>query len=540
MRSDVLKTYKTLHTWTGLIGGMALFICFYAGALTMFKEPLDRWATPPQQKLPWVSAARLPVLIQAVLEAHPEAADSFVIHLQETESTLAPLSWEEHGDVVDRHFYATLDGEGGLHVVERTPSRMAELIDLLHRTAGIPGGDDHDALGIYVMGGVSVLYVLALFSGLILLLPTLVKDFFAIRRGKNTKRFWLDAHNVIGITSLPFHIVIALTAIVFAFHDQFYDSLEKVVYGEQPMFERGSPEPGPKSPLDGLVLPAALIAQVGTMAPDFVPREIIYSDLGEAGASVRVTGESDRHMLRDANRGLVMFGAYSGQVTNADYLPGYEDRWTTLINTFFALHFGSYGGVGMRWVYFALGVGGAFLFYSGNLLWVESRRRRQRKNANPVRQNRSTVAMASATVGVCWGSVAGLALAMVAGKWSGVFGYQANAAYIWVYYGVFLVSIFWAFVAGPAKGAVHLLWLCALACLGVALSGALAMWPVPGLWLHTSTGTLGVELSALVWAGVFMVAARRVSVRGRSLGTDSVWSASKIKAKAVFETAGHP
>src|SRR3546814_4664147 len=57
-------------------------------------------------------------------------------------------------------------------------------------------------------------------SGVICLLPSLVKDLFALRFGKNLKRMWLDLHNVLGIFSLPFHIVMALTAVVFAFHDQ--------------------------------------------------------------------------------------------------------------------------------------------------------------------------------------------------------------------------------------------------------------------------------------------------------------------------------
>ncbi|WP_208511462.1 PepSY domain-containing protein, partial [Variovorax paradoxus] len=47
MRADTLRTYKTVHTWAGIVAGLALFIAFYAGALTMFKGPLDRWATPP-------------------------------------------------------------------------------------------------------------------------------------------------------------------------------------------------------------------------------------------------------------------------------------------------------------------------------------------------------------------------------------------------------------------------------------------------------------------------------------------------------------
>jgi hypothetical protein len=47
MRSDTLRTYKTVHTWTGIIAGLALFIAFYAGALTMFKAPIARWVSPP-------------------------------------------------------------------------------------------------------------------------------------------------------------------------------------------------------------------------------------------------------------------------------------------------------------------------------------------------------------------------------------------------------------------------------------------------------------------------------------------------------------
>ncbi|MGE8473992.1 MAG: PepSY domain-containing protein, partial [Paraburkholderia hospita] len=43
MRTDLLRVYKTVHTWTGVICGLALFICFYAGAITMFKDQLIDW-----------------------------------------------------------------------------------------------------------------------------------------------------------------------------------------------------------------------------------------------------------------------------------------------------------------------------------------------------------------------------------------------------------------------------------------------------------------------------------------------------------------
>ena len=51
MRGEILRLYKSVHTWTGIVAGMLLFVCFYAGALTIFAEPLARWASPPTRRL---------------------------------------------------------------------------------------------------------------------------------------------------------------------------------------------------------------------------------------------------------------------------------------------------------------------------------------------------------------------------------------------------------------------------------------------------------------------------------------------------------
>ena len=56
MRSDVVRLYKVVHTWTGITAGMFLFIAFYAGSITVFAEPLARWVDPPLQS----ASPRLP------------------------------------------------------------------------------------------------------------------------------------------------------------------------------------------------------------------------------------------------------------------------------------------------------------------------------------------------------------------------------------------------------------------------------------------------------------------------------------------------
>jgi uncharacterized iron-regulated membrane protein len=102
---------------------------------------------------------------------------------------------------------------------------------------------------------------------------------------------------------------------------------------------------------------------------------------------------------------------------NSQYLPGHQAPLATTLTSFFALHFGSFGGTPLAWIYFLQGLAGAFLFYTGNLLWVESRRKAQRQSAQAVSQKRSIMLMAAATVGVCLGCIGGISLSISLGKW---------------------------------------------------------------------------------------------------------------------------
>jgi hypothetical protein len=134
--------------------------------------------------------------------------------------------------------------------------------------------------------------------------------------------------------------------------------------------------------------------------------------------------------------------------------------------------------------------------------------------------------MASATVGVCLGSVAGVCLAMVAGKWLHATTLNINHTYLAVYYGVFLLSLAWAFWRGPARAAVHLLALCALAAAAIPLTSlAAVLLPAPGWWGHASPATLGVDLTGLAAALLLAYATRLSARRARHGPRDSVWAA---------------
>lgn len=183
----------------------------------------------------------------------------------------------------------------------------------------------------------------------------------------------------------------------------------------------------------------------------------------------------------------------------------------------------------MRWVYFLLGLSGAFLFYSGNLLWVESRRKKQKPNLPPVQQPASTRWMAAATVGVCLGSMAATGFTLVAGKWLYPWVDNINHCYVVTYYLVFLLAVAYALWQGAAKSSVHLLQLCAVAALLIPLTSLMAYFiPALGLWAHVSLATLSVDVVALLFAVFFWRLAMRTASRVYQGGVDSVWSAKTI------------
>jgi len=537
MRTDILRIYKAVHTWTGILTGMALFIAFYAGALTLFKEPLARWVAPPTP----ASTSAVPLeqaqdLISRALAAHPAAAKGFEIQLTPTEQHPERMIWQEHAPGEDehdalagRHFSATLNADGSALVSPTRPALLGEFIDTLHRVVGLPFDNDPSR---WFMGVVATLYALALVSGVVVLLPTLVKDFFALRLGKNLKRMWLDAHNVVGIVSLPFHIVMAITAVVFAYHDELYKLQDQLIHKQQLSSAFGGGGSGAKAKaaeprdLATLLAPTELLARTAAVAPQLTPSALQYVQLSGPRAMVRVWGTDERAPSPRYKGGFLALDPYSGRVLSRDFLPGQQSAASMTLASFFALHFATFGGEPVRWMYFLLALAGAWLFYSGNLLWIESRRKQPRKDTPLPTQRQDVRWLAAATVGVCLGSMSGISLSIVAGKLLHGRVADINIWHWLVYYAVFFASIAWAAWRGAARAAPELLGLAALATLSIPLSSALALaWPASGLWVNTSPAALGVDATALLGSLALAWMARASARRALHGPEASVWRA---------------
>ncbi|WP_444935299.1 PepSY-associated TM helix domain-containing protein [Microbulbifer sp. JMSA004] len=519
MRVELIKTYKSVHTWTGILAGLFLYIAFVAGALTMFKGPLNQWALQPETTLPSISVEKYDSLITEVLQAHPEAAKRMTVHLPLAGLQVAPVSWEIEDEVTHDHtlWYASFDGNGKLITQSFTVSAIGEFVDHLHRTGGIPGGEGHDAFGTYVLGVVAALYFIALVSGLIIFLPTWFKDLLVLRKGKNRKRYWLDFHNVLGITSLPFHLVIAFTAFVFAFHDPLYDALRVTAYGDSPMFTR--PAPQEVKSFSELVPIAELETAIQEWESKFQMAEILYINLDTRSPRMRVGGIMHGEVVRGAEYAYVLGNPYLSEIPYSSFMPSNFNGYSGTVMSIFSLHFGSFGGNAVRWVYFVLGIMGALIFFTGNLLWIESRRKKRRaQGALPV-QTTSSMVMARLTVGVGLGTILGIAASMLTVKWLPHAQVDIEFWQKTTYYTGFLFAVAWAFVRRPMAAARQLLVFCAAAIFLIPISSL-----IKGELLGAATQVWAVDFVALLIGVSLALLSVHLRKRQAKIEPDSVWS----------------
>lgn len=522
MRTEITKVYRTLHTWVGIGSGLLLFVGFYCGAFTMLKEPLSHWAATPSGLPAAPPLEDTPRLIELATTAHPESRKGYTVHLEIGPATPARLTWEIRPPGSDDHaparvFGASLDAAGTVVVKELQLSPATELIDHLHRQLGLP---IHGEIGEFLVGFVTLLYVLALVSGVVILLPTLVKTLFLLRtEARQVRRLWLDVHNALGFLSLPFHLVIALTAVVFTLHDPFYAAQAKILgpnlVGGPPSWAAGLTKgDGP------LLSPLEICARIEPQAPEFALKRLHYTQ-SPAGVVIRAIGGNAREMTIGPTWGFAMVDPRTGILLGTDYLPGKQPKDFTLITSFFSLHFGSFGGPPVRWSYLVLGFAGAFLFYTGNLLWIEGRRRRQADAAGSAKPGGATRLLAVLTVGISLGTISGVSLTLMAARWLPATPHLRT----WheaLFYGAVVASLGWAWWRGPARAGYELLWACAGCSFAITLSGLAGRWlalglPVSGPWTVECLG-LGTGILLASFARI----ARRRAWHGAS---DSLWSA---------------
>lgn len=523
MRAQTLKAYQWLHTWAGIVAGLFLFVAFVGGALTIFQNAIGRWERP-QARHVQPSARDVDRLITGVLAAHPAAAARFGVTWPTPAMPDPTAFWREDG----RWHLAALDrsaaaapGAGstvpGLvspatALVSLDTPRLAAFVDKLHYALALP------PFGMYLMGVVSIVFGFALISGLIMHWPRLAKDLFALRPGKNRKRLWQDAHNVLGLFALPFYAMVAITGafmclatvIVFVFNLAFDHELAAALPAMRAPAAPAAQTLGEEAVAANPLSVGRLVEAAKRHVPNLEPERLTFIGYGKADGVVEVWGNVSRALGTEGAVALELdTGAVIGSQTAA-----LRDANHAIGSAIYGLHFGTYGGPVLHWIYFILGLCGAAMVVTGNLMWLEARRKR-----DAAMQPRAARNMARVTVGVCVGTCVGLAAAFVGAlAWP-----QMDAA---LTFGIALAAcVAYSALRMPIIAARDLLTIAAILSAGIAIADALLTGDgLVGSIAHRDWVLAGVDIAALAAALLFACCARVAHRRARAGAATGVWA----------------
>ncbi|QUT06692.1 PepSY domain-containing protein [Sphingobium phenoxybenzoativorans] len=395
MKQGFRQSMAWLHGWAGLVMGWLLFAIAITGTASVFRPEISNWMRPEISAAPDAQKA----LVAAVEYLKKAAPDAPGWYLTAPDDRAYPVMVA----------YATKNEKGEDDYVQKA------LDPLTGRPEGIRdtlGGEFfyrfHFELqmpypwGRYLASAAAMLMLVALISGIITH-RRIFADFFTLRPGKG-KRSWLDAHNVMGVLAMPFHLMITFTGIltlvtltmpwggVANYGDDiaaFYKEVSPGFYS-RPRAER----PAPLGDIEAMLNDARRRMHGGRIG---------YANIdnpGDANAVLEVTRNDGDQIAYAA--GILAYDGVTGQL-----LSQYEETRPArkTYDVLYGLHIGRFAPEFSRWLYFLCGLALAATIGTGMVLWSISRTRN--KGAGHVVVERLTT-----------GAIGGMPLAVAATFWA--------------------------------------------------------------------------------------------------------------------------
>lgn len=363
MKSTTIRRWSQVHTWTSLICTLFLLMLALTGLPLIFHHELEHLLgeAPELREMP----ANTPHLtLQQLVEAAERHRQGEVIQYlgydEDERNGVVAITAATAGTEPNSSHTFMLDARSG-EAIEMPAANGGILMVILRlhvdMFAGLPG-----KLLLAFMG---LLFVVAIISGVVLYAPFMRRLQFAeVRREKSARTRWLDLHNLIGIVTLTWALVVGVTGVISACADLLISAWRTESLAAMVEPYRDAPPLTLRAPANE-VLNIAANATPG-MQPDFI-----------AFPGTRFSSEHHYSVFMKGNTHLtahlwtpVLIDARSLEVTAIGQRPWYMDA----LSMSQPLHFGDYGGMPMKVLWAVLDVLTIVVLGSGLYLWWVRRR----------------------------------------------------------------------------------------------------------------------------------------------------------------------
>ncbi|WP_148289372.1 PepSY-associated TM helix domain-containing protein [Fibrella aestuarina] len=345
------KLIYKFHRIFGLVGGLFILMLSLTGCILLFDNAIDGLLNPDTvavqpgpQRQPYDKAI-------ATLKQHYPDAQLRNLVLYSSQPNRALRADVQKGK---QRLWAYVNPYTGTFLGERDAERaFVRQVRQLHEHLLMP------PVGDWILFVVGLCLVGSVLTGTWYYRKSLLSVFkIGVRWNKPKRLVYGDLHKYLGVVALLFLLIIGATGTFFH-----WEHIERSLGG-------GPRRPGPgeaRPPVAMVASVDALLAKSASNVPGFVADVVNFPD--EPGKPLVVRGNgADANPFLGKFTSSVEFDAQSGDVTKV-FRAGEADVEYKVEHVFEELHFGRFGGVATKVLYFVLALCMTVVTATGLLVW---------------------------------------------------------------------------------------------------------------------------------------------------------------------------
>ncbi|RSZ56321.1 PepSY domain-containing protein [Massilia atriviolacea] len=353
-----VRRWAWIHKWSSLVCTIFMLLLCLTGLPLIFHHQIDELLgneIVAPEMAPGTPKANLDAVIAAGLALYPgmvmqymsqEADNDRIWHL-----TIGK-------DRLDPGFKSIAVDARTARVIQENKFEGTFMNVMLRLHADLYAG----LYGMLFLGFMGVLLLVALVSGTVLYAPFMRKlDFGTVRRGRASRLKWLDLHNLLGIVTLAWALVVGATGVINTWADLLLKYWQNDQLAEMIAPYRQLPPPATLGPLQPGV-DASLQLEPGMQVGFIAWPGTAFSSPHHYGVFMHGKEPLTARLYKP-----VLVDAVTGKVTDSRDLPWYLTG--LLISQ--PLHFGDYGGVWMQVWWALFDIATIVVLGSGLYLWLK-------------------------------------------------------------------------------------------------------------------------------------------------------------------------
>lgn len=355
------RAWYEVHKWTSLICTIFMLMLCITGLPLIFSHEIDHWlgnSVEPPALADNNARADIDAIVADAQRRRPQDVLQFLVG-EPDEPELLYVRMAEKITSPDLTAFYTYDTRTGEFLSEYPLNQgFMNLMLRLHvdMFAGLPG--------TLFLGFMGLLLVVSLVSGAVVYGPYMKKlKFGTVRRDRVRRLKWLDQHNLLGIVTLVWFFVVGLTGVINALNMPIFAQWQATELAElaKPFKDQ--------APIQGPISTAGAVKAAQEAQPDMRLSFMAYpgndfSTPHHFMAFMQGTSPISSRLLT-----IVMIDARTSEVVTTREMPWY----VSALMLSQPLHFGDYGGMGLKIIWLLLDLLTIVVLVTGLILWWKRR-----------------------------------------------------------------------------------------------------------------------------------------------------------------------